>query len=143
MAAGMGFAPPPVAPDRTPEQGHDQSPWQTLQILTAMKKLNKIAVFSFARFQAWLCALVGVACGLLYSIGGLILDTLVSLGWLPSASMSTPGLSPGTVLAFGALIGIPILFAITGFLGGILEAVLYNLFARWFGGLTVDFAKTD
>ncbi|MFQ5677381.1 MAG: hypothetical protein ACE5G1_15945, partial [bacterium] len=78
-------------------------------------------------------ALIGLILGILYSFGGLIIDALVSMGWITSAE--TPGLSFGTVLAFGALIGMPIIFATFGFIVGLIEAFLYNLFARWFGGI--------
>jgi hypothetical protein len=92
-----------------------------------MTKVEKIGVLSFAKFQA-----------ILYSFGGLIIDVLVSIGWVSSASASTPGLGFGTVLAFGALIGMPIIFATFGFIIGLIEAFLYNLFARWFGGIDLD-----
>ncbi|MDH3323685.1 MAG: DUF3566 domain-containing protein [Flavobacteriaceae bacterium] len=82
-------------------------------------------------------ALVGLLAGIIYAFGGLIIDFMVSLRWI--STMETPGLSYGTLLAFGALIGMPAIFAITGFLVGIVEAMLYNLFARWFGGLKIDF----
>jgi len=104
-----------------------------------MKKIKKIGVFSFAKFQALLGALIGFVCGILYSFGGLIIDVLVSSDLLTSAAMETPGLSYGNVLAFGSLIGMPIIFTIAGFLLGLVEAVLYNLFARWFGGIKLDF----
>jgi hypothetical protein len=45
------------------------------------------------------------------------------------------------VLAFGALIGMPIIFATFGFIVGLIEAFLYNLFARWFGGIEIDFEQ--
>lgn len=106
-----------------------------------MKTLNRLSVFSFAKFQAILMALVGILAGILYSFGGLIIDALVSFGWITFEE--TPGLSYGTVLAFGALIGIPIIFAAIGFLTGIVEAVLYNIFARWFGGIKIDFEYKD
>lgn len=86
-------------------------------------------------------ALVGMVCGIIYSIGGLIIDALVTIGLLSSESLSSPGLSYGTILAFGALVGMPVIFASIGFLVGIVEAVLYNLFARWFGGLKLNFDK--
>lgn len=101
--------------------------------------LQRIRIFAFAKFQAILMALVGLLAGILYSFGGLIIDILVSSGWITSSE--TPGLSYGTVLAFGALIGMPIIFAISGFLAGIVEAILYNLFAKWFGGLKIDFGQ--
>ncbi len=104
-----------------------------------MKSLNKIGVISFAKFQTLLGALIGLICGILYSFCGLIIDVLVSAGVLSSVSFSTPGLSFGTILAFGALIGMPVIFAALGLVLGLLEAIIYNLFAKWFGGIKVDF----
>lgn len=104
-----------------------------------MKKSKKIKVFLFAKFQAFLFGLLGLICGIFYSLGGLIIDALVTLEFLSSESVSTPGLSIGSVLAFGALIGMSVLFAITGFLTGILEAILYNLWIKYFRGIEVDF----
>lgn len=103
-----------------------------------MAKVKKMGVFSFAKLQAVILAIVGLIAGILYSFGGLIIDVLVSIGWVSSASASTPGLGFGTVLAFGALIGMPIIFATFGFIVGLIEAFLYNLFARWFGGMVLD-----
>jgi hypothetical protein len=70
------------------------------------------------------------------------IDVLVSIGWVSSASASTPGLGFGTVLAFGALIGMPIIFAACGFIVGLIEAFLYNVFARWSGGIEIDFEQS-
>jgi len=100
-------------------------------------KSKKIKVLSFAIFQGFLGTLLGLIAGIFYSFGGLIIDVLVSIGWIISSE--TPGLSYGTLLAFGALIGMPIIFAIGGFILGIVEALLFNWVARWFGGLDIDF----
>ena len=59
-------------------------------------------------------AFLGLLLGLLYAFGGLIIDSLLTLGWLHRED--TPGLSMGTVYAFGAIIGMPFLFACLGFL---------------------------
>jgi len=104
-----------------------------------MKKIKKIRVLSLAKFQAVLGAVIGLILGILYSFGGLIIDALVSIGWI--TSQETPGLSIGTVLAFGALIGMPIIFAVLGFIVGLIEALLYNLFAGWFGGIEINFEQ--
>ena len=82
---------------------------------------------------------IGVLFGILYSFGGLLADASVSLGILSAEMMATSGLSYGTILAFGALIGMPVIFAIAGFLLGIFEAILYNIFTHWFGSLKIDF----
>lgn len=93
----------------------------------------------FAKFQAFLFGLLGLIYGVFYSLGGLIIDALVTLELLSSESVLTPGLSIGSVQAFGALIGMSVLFAIAGFLTGILEAILYNLWLKYFRGIEVNF----
>ncbi len=104
-----------------------------------MAKVKKIEVLSFTKLHTVLGALIGLILGILYSFGGLLIDTLVTLGWI--TSQETPGLSYGTVLAFGALIGMPIIFALFGLIIGFIEALLYNLFARWFGGIKINFKQ--
>ena len=83
-------------------------------------------------------AMVGLVAGILYSFGGLIIDALVSIGWVSSTSAPTPGLGFGTVLAFGALIGMPAIFAAFGYIVGLVEASIYPWLARWFGGIELD-----
>lgn len=99
-------------------------------------KIKKIGVFSFAKFQAIMGGLIGLVLGIIYSFGGFLIDTMVSLGWIETTE--TPGLSYGTVLAFGALIGMPIIFAVAGFCLGIVEAILYNNLPRWFGKIKLN-----
>ncbi|RMG38761.1 MAG: hypothetical protein D6732_04780 [Methanobacteriota archaeon] len=102
-----------------------------------MAKIKKIGVLSFGKLQGVILLFVGFLAGVIYSFGGLLMDTLVTLGWITSSE--TPGLSYGTVLAFGALIGMPLIFGACGFVLGMIEAVIYNVLARWFGGIDITF----
>ena len=70
---------------------------------------------------------VGLIAGILYSFGGAIYDVLTSgsVYW-------------GTALAFLAIIGMPIVFASFGFIVGLIEVYLYNLFAPLIGGIDLD-----
>ena len=104
-----------------------------------MARIKRLGIFSFARFQGYLGGLIGLVLGILYSFGGLLIDTLVSLGWMTTTE--TPGLSMGTLLAFGALVGMPLIGAIAGFAAGIVEAILYNLAAPVIGGLSLYFRQ--
>jgi hypothetical protein len=104
-----------------------------------MVKIKKLRVISFVKLHALLGALIGLILGILYSFGGLLIDTFVTLGWI--TSQDTPGLSYGTVLAFGALIGMPLIFAVFGAGIGLIGAVLYNLFTKRFGGIEIDFEQ--
>ena len=99
-----------------------------------MGTIKRLKILPFALFQGWLTTLLGLVCGILYSFGGLLIDAGVSLGWISGEAWGTPGLSYGTVLAFGALIGMPVIFGLIGFAGGILEALLFNIISRWVGG---------
>ena len=101
-----------------------------------MNKKNKINPLIFAKFQAILFGLIGLLLGIIYSFGGLILDILVSLNWLDTEE--TLGLGYGTLLAFGAIIIIPLLGILIGFVTGILEAFLYNIWIMWFPSTYVD-----
>jgi hypothetical protein len=56
-------------------------------------------------------ARIGLACGIIYSVGGFIYDML------------TIGLNWGTAMAFMALVGMPVLFGTAGFLSGALVAL--------------------
>jgi hypothetical protein len=106
--------------------------------LSKMRKIKKIGLFSFAKFQSFIGGIIGLVCGVLYSFGGMLIDLLVSFDILSSEAMSSPGLSWGTLLAFGALIGMPILFGVVAFLFGLFGALFYNLFSKWFGGIEIE-----
>ena len=97
-----------------------------------MVKFQKIGGLSFARLNAVLMALIGLIAGMLYPFGGAIIDGLVSAGWVISSE--TPGLAYGTVLAFGAIIGMPVLFSLIGFAYGAVAAFLCNVAAKSVGG---------
>lgn len=92
--------------------------------------MKKIKVMSLAKLQAAILAVVGLIAGILYSFGGAIYDLI-----------STGSVNSGTALAFLALIAMPVLFAIFGFIVGIIEAYLYNLILRKIDGIEIDLRK--
>ena len=94
-----------------------------------MTKNRKLNLLQFTILNGYIGLLIGIIAGILYSFGGLIIDFLVSLNVI--TSLDTPGLSSGTLLAFGALIGMPILFALFGLVFGILGGILYNTFYKF------------
>ena len=92
-----------------------------------MTKARKFGALSFAKLQAVMMAIVGLIAGMLYSFGGAIYDVL-----------TTGSVNLGTALAFLALIGMPVIFAASGFVLGLIQAPLYNLFATRFGGIEIE-----
>lgn len=102
-------------------------------------KVSTLGILSFAKLQTLILGFVGLLAGLLYSFGGLLIDALVTLDILSPEKISTPGLSVGTILAFGALVGMPVIFGGVGFVFGLIEATLFNLISTWFGyGIELD-----
>ena len=97
-----------------------------------MRTRAPIGYLTLALFQGGLLTVLGLFAGILYAFGGLVIDALVSAGWITCAE--TPGLGFGTVLAFLALIGMPLVFGGFGFVAGLIEAGLYNVCVRWIGG---------
>ena len=95
-----------------------------------MARMKAIRVLAFAKFQAVLMAFVGLIAGIVYSFGGVVFDVV-----------TTGSVNLGTALAFLALIGMPIVFASGGAVLGLIEAVLFNLFAKWIGGVEIDFVR--
>ena len=90
-------------------------------------KTKKIHVFFYAKLQATLMALLGLIAGIIYSLGGLLWELTVGIP-----------LNLGTILAFLALLGMPALFAMVGFITGSISALLYNRAALWVEGIEID-----
>jgi len=91
-----------------------------------MARLKRLGVLFFAKLLAIVMACVGLIAGILYAFGGAIHE------------LFTGTLNSGTALAFLALIGMPLSFAVCGFVAGAVGALFYNLAATWFGGIEVD-----
>jgi hypothetical protein len=104
-----------------------------------MESSYKIKVLAFAKFQSFFWGIIGLLLGVIYSFGGLLVDTLVSMGLASPEAMETPGLSVGTILAFGALIGMPLIAIICGFAMGVVQAVIYNWVFKKYNLLKIDF----
>jgi len=93
-------------------------------VVTRLRNINPIQ-----------CALVS---GVLYALLGVIF----ALFFAPIMSITTALMPPGTPRAAAGfsmvtLILFPIVYAVLGFIGGLITAFFYNLVARWTGGIEV------
>jgi hypothetical protein len=87
----------------------------------------------------------GKMLGALYACMGLILLPFFALaaaaGAFASSSQESAGTPPPALFA-GMMVGfgifMPIIYGVMGFVGGIIAAALYNLFAAWIGGIEVE-----
>lgn len=92
-----------------------------------MAKLTRLGVLFTAKLLGVAMTVAGLIAGVLYSFGGALYE------------LFTGTLNTGTLLAFGALIGMPVIFGATGLVAGAVSAVLYNFAAKLFGGIEMDF----
>ncbi|MEL6820139.1 MAG: hypothetical protein AAFP70_00160 [Calditrichota bacterium] len=90
-------------------------------------KLDWQEIFSYAELLSILFAALGFIAGLFYAFGGLVVDALTTIGWVAPETFGTNGLGWGTVLAFEALIGMPLLFGAVGWGIGFLIALIVRL----------------
>lgn len=90
-------------------------------------KLRRIKVLSLAKVYTVLMALIGLFTGIYYAILGISFG--VSQGF------------SGAGLALFNIIVTPVYFGILGFVAGVILALLYNIVARWVGGIELDLEK--
>jgi len=97
--------------------------------------LNRLGVFSCAKVSGVLYAAFGLLAGMIFSFFALI---GVAAGL---ASDSGPEALFGLVFGVGAVIIMPIVYGILGFIGGVITALLYNLAAGVIGGVELEFTQ--
>ena len=98
-----------------------------------MVKLKRVGVFSVAKLQAIIMSFVGLIAGIFIAIIDMMLKSLATSAGIDKL--------PGAELGFSAIIILPIAYAIFGFIGGAIGAIVYNLSAKLVGGLEMDFAQ--
>ena len=94
-----------------------------------MARLKRIGVSFSATLVGIMMSFMGMIAGILYAFGGFFLE------------LFTGTLNAGTALAFGALIGMPVIFGLFGLVAGAVGAILYNIAARRLGGIEADFEE--
>jgi len=90
--------------------------------MTMKKRLTRVAPLR-----------AGIVLGILYGLAGLIVAPFFLLAAFAGKQGGVGG------VAFAVMF--PIIYAVGGFIGGIIAAALYNLVAKWTGGL--EFEVTD
>ena len=80
-------------------------------------------------------------CAVLYAVLGLIIGVFISLlsmvGFMAAASESSSG-AFGFIFGAAAIVVLPIFYGVLGAIGGLISAALYNVVARFTGGLQIE-----
>lgn len=76
--------------------------------------------------------------GALYFLLGFIIGVPV-LFFMSSVANTRSGMPGfGNGFGIGMIIAMPVIYGVIGFIGGALMAAVYNLVARWTGGIGID-----
>jgi hypothetical protein len=93
-----------------------------------MKKIKKIKGIS-----------LGKLLGVVYTILGVVIGGLVTIFAILGKSVSGSGSHSGAIfLGIGAVVSLPIIYGILGFIFGSILGWLYNIAAKWTGGIEVE-----
>ena len=95
--------------------------------------LSRLGVFSCAKVSGVLYALFGLLAGMIFSFFALI-GTAIGI-----ASEGGPEALIGLFFGIGAVVIMPIVYGIFGFIGGAITGLLYNLAASVLGGIELEF----
>jgi len=96
--------------------------------------IKRINVIRAATIQACFMALFGLIAGVCVLLFGTLFGSLVGA----AANNGGAGAGLGMIGGIGAVIFLPILYGVMGFIAGALGAAIYNLVAGWVGGLEIE-----
>ncbi len=89
--------------------------------------IKKIGVLSLGKILA-----------VLYAIMGLLLALFLVLLPLPMSTMMHSSVAGGPLFGTGAIIALPIIYGVMGFIAGIIMALVFNVASGVIGGLEVE-----
>ena len=96
-----------------------------------MQTINRVGVLSLAKVLAVLYALFGLIFGALMAA-----FSLIGAGF--AQATDAEGAWVGALFGVGAVILLPILYGVMGFVGGALTAFLYNICSGIIGGVEIE-----
>lgn len=99
------------------------------------QQLRSVAAVSCAKVFAILYGFIGLVMGVLFSMFFLFAEAIGRSSAFPSG----PGRgAAGLLLGVGSIIFFPICYAVFGAIGGLIMAALYNVVAKYFGGIEME-----
>jgi hypothetical protein len=95
--------------------------------------IRRVNPISAAKVGGMLGILLGLVIGVCISLFALVFG-----GAMAAASDEPAGAFFGMFMGVGAIVILPIFYGVFMFIMGAIQAALYNVAARWAGGLEVD-----
>ena len=96
--------------------------------------LKRVGIGSAAKLSGAIYGAMGLLFGLVFGLVSLFGAGLAQM----TEGAETPQAWVAPLFGVGAIFLFPILYGVMGLIVGAIAAALYNLFARWVGGLVVE-----
>ncbi len=93
-------------------------------------EVKSIDLLSLAKIQGLIGAAIGVLVGVVFFFMALFFSF-----FMPAVNEAK---MLGIGMGFASIIFFPLFYGIAGFLGGLITALIYNLVAKWIGGIKVQ-----
>jgi len=111
------------------------NPYESPTINTSSAATGSRRTVTIKRLDVMSC---GVMLGVLCAVLGLFFGGVISLMALGGAVAGGGDMMAGLIGGVGAVVILPLMYGVMGFVGGIINAVLYNLCASLVGGIKFD-----
>jgi hypothetical protein len=93
-----------------------------------MPILKSVDIMSLAKITTLFGVVIGLVMGIFYGI----VATVIGIH---------RGFALGAIAGIALVFIMPILGAVCGFISGVVHAFLYNVFAKWVGGINLEFQQ--
>lgn len=99
--------------------------------------IRRFNVFSVAKIQGLLGFVIGLIIGVLYGLFVMLFGAAI-LAMAPRGQSEEMGGISTVIIGLVIMVACPILYAIIGFIGGAIAALVYNLAAGVVGGIKLE-----
>jgi hypothetical protein len=102
----------------------------------AEMRIRRLGILSVAKMYGLLLFIMGFIFGVIYGLVFIVFGAAIALG--PRSESSALGGVSTVVIGLLIMIGVPIFYGLLGFIMGALMAAIYNLVARFAGGVQIE-----
>lgn len=99
-------------------------------------RIRKLGVMSVAKMYCVMMFVISLIIAIPYGLFIIVFSLAGAAGAGGDSALALGG--GGIVVGIMVMIGLPILYAIMGFVGGAIAALLYNVFAGFVGGIEIE-----
>jgi hypothetical protein len=103
-----------------------------------MQEIKRLGIISVAKISGVFGVILGLFAGIMLAVASSIAPDIMSSEELAAAGM---GFDSSILVGPWAIVIFPIFYGVMYFVVGLISAALYNIFARWVGGVSVEFGS--